>query len=107
MLEMQISPLNTSLIASNALTQGANKINTISQSINHSLVEQNQTIKSTTSYPEPNYSALNNSHLNNNSLETNLIGLTGTKNQMLALMKVLEVQNNVDQSLGKVFDSWS
>ena len=43
----------------------------------------------------------------NNSLETNLIGLSRTKDQMLAIMKVLEVQNKLDQSLGKVFDGWS
>lgn len=113
---MQLPPLNTTLIASNALSQDANKLNNISQSINHSLVENNQSVNNHIDSAS-NYSALSNIQSNdiqsdnsqsmNNSLETNLIGLSRTKDQMLAIMKVLEVQNKLDQPLGKAFDGWS
>ncbi|MDX1351736.1 MAG: hypothetical protein R3254_01900 [Thiomicrorhabdus sp.] len=100
---------NASMIASNGLNHGAKQLNQISQSINQTLVAQNPVTQSVNQnlppYKEVNYDNLNN--LPQNSLEDNLLGLNQTKTQMLALMKVLEVeQENVDASLGKIFDNW-
>ena len=98
------------MIANNGLSNGFNQLNQISQSINHSLLEQN-TSSTKANQPLPPYSPANYDALNtpqNPSLENSLIGLTQTKTQMLSLIKVLEVeQENFDSSLGKIFDNWA
>ncbi|GAB6070256.1 hypothetical protein JCM30760_13530 [Thiomicrorhabdus hydrogeniphila] len=98
---------NATQTASNALNMQFTHLNSISQSINHSLVSQNKTAD----YTAPNYSVLD-STLNKNSMsntvESNLLDLNTTKLQSLSLLKVMEVENNnINSSLGKIFDNWA
>ena len=103
---------NATQTASNALNGQFTHLNSISQSINHSLVDQSQnSVDNQQNYTAPNYSALNSTLSSKNelssSVESNLLDLNTTKSHALSLLKVMAVENNIHSSLGKIFDNWA
>lgn len=98
---------NPSLTALNGFNQGAEKLNSIAGEINNNLTNNfKSSPNNALDLNKTPYTELINQAQQNHSLEQSLTSLVTNKTQMLALLKVIDVDKNLEQSfIGKAINT--